>query len=422
MQPTTSTTKPKTVDIDAAAGPSGLEQRVLSLGRDLKQTMGALLESLPGAPSRPQELVATLGIDKVLSSRFLKSVRHRDPMAVVHLAPGPEPMRRVVRAAKRHGTPADVIDAAMRAVDDFERLIRNGAGDRSALNTIISAWLPEARRQFELRRKQAAFRAMSELKGCRSDVTLSTVILSPSADGVHIDIVWVMGLLGLQRLRPDAPVKFATRRLADETSPRAPTDLDGQPIEELSAIRLDRFCDAPPAVLHAHRAGNATHYTLAGNAVGPNSGVDMMMAEVNLAEMQRFVAPELGRKGFVFAEVSIPSRHLLFDVLVHRDIYPGSDPDLHIYDTVLDGVADANDRARDIDRMDMNESISPLGSGLLKWRTADSPNHVEMMSHVLEQMSLDADDFRGYRCRVDYPIYGSQILMAFDPPAPPAAP
>ena len=34
-------------------------------------------------------------------------------------------------------------------------------------------------------------------------------------------------------------------------------------------------------------------------------------------------------------------------------------------------------------------------------------------------MSLGWDDraFRGYRCAIDYPVYGSQVSLAFDPPA-----
>ncbi len=48
-----------------------------------------------------------------------------------------------------------------------ETLIREEAGDRGALNAIIHAWLPQARRAFELRRRQSAFKARSELRGYR---------------------------------------------------------------------------------------------------------------------------------------------------------------------------------------------------------------------------------------------------------------
>ena len=345
-------------------GNGDLEDRITSVGQRLGDSLDVVLAAIPGAPHRPQMLARTLGVDKVLTSRLLKAARNRDPMAVVHLVPGSEPMRRVLRAARRIGVDAAAIDPALAAVDDFEQLIQTEAGDRSALDAMISAWLPEAREQLEVRRKQAADRAMSELKGGRTDVNLATVILNPSEDGEHIDIVWIMGLFGVRRLRPRSPVKFATRRFTDQSSPRRPSTLEGAPIDGMSnGVPLDRFCDAAPAMIDVSRAGEATHYTLGGDDFGPHAEVDLVLAEVNLAEVPRYVPRELGRKGYVFAEIGLPSRVLLFDVLVHDDVYPRSDPNLVIYDTVLDGVADVNDPSRDLDRLDLLESITPIGRG-----------------------------------------------------------
>jgi hypothetical protein len=402
--------------------PVSIESRIVDVGRTLGTTLNAVVDAVPGAPHGPQRLAQMLGVDKVLTSRVLKAARNRDPLAVAHLVPGPEPLRRLLRSAKKQNTPDHLVKAAMAAVDDFERLIRREAGDRSGLDAIISAWLPAAREQFELRRKQAAYRAMSELKGCRVDVNLATVILNPSPDGERLDIVWIMGLMGLHRLRPDAALKLATRRMAEQDGPRHPATLEGEPIEGMPGVRLDRFCDAPPAPLKVHRVGDVTHYTLAENDFGPKSGVDLVIAEVNLAEMPRYVPRQRKRKGNVFAEISTPAKVLLFDVLVHEDVYPGSEPALLIYDTVLDGVADVNDRRRDADRLDLMESVGLLGRGSAKFRVGEVPHYVELIRHVFDRMGWNDEEFRGYRCRIDYPIYGSQVVMAFDPPPPPVRP
>ena len=113
---------------------------------------------------------------------------------------------------------------------------------------------------------------------------------------------------------------------------------------------------------------------------------------------------------------------LLFDVLVHEAVYPASEPALLIYDTVLDGVADVNDRRRDADRLDLMESVGLLGRGSAKFRVGEVPNYVDLIRHVFDRMGWNDEDFRGYRCRIDYPIYGSQVVMAFDPPPPPERP
>ena len=409
-------------DTGAAAGRrarSQLEERISSVGRDLSEGMTGVIDAIPGGPHGPQSLARALEVDKVLTSRLLKATRAMDPMAIVHHVPGPDPLRRFLRSAAGKGVSQDLVTVATEAVDEFEQLIRQEAGDRSSLDAIISAWLPEVRRDFELRRKQAAFRAMSQLKGSMVETNLATVLLHPSSDGTHIDIVWIIGLLGLTRLRPGVSVKMATRRMAQEDSPRAPVSLGGKLIRGVEDARLDEFCAAPPAELEVDRVGEVLHYTLAGRDFGPRSAVDIVLVEVNMSEMARYVPAELGRKGNVFAEISSPAKGLVFDVLVHKDVYPGEDPQLLIYDTAFDGVADINDPTRDVDRMDMIESVQLLGRGTAKWRNTRVASYVEMLREVYSRLGWDDSEFRGFRCAIDYPVYGSQVAMAFKPPPPP---
>jgi hypothetical protein len=398
---------------------AGLQQRLTQLGVRLNRFLGDVLDALPGAPLGPADLARTTGIDKVLASRVLKAVRHSDPIGVLHHIPGPDPLRRLLRAAGRRKVPAEILAAAESAIDEFGSLIRSEAGNRSALDAMISAWIPEVRGEFELRRKQTAFRAMSELKGAAATVNLSTAFLRPSDDGVHVDIVWVFGLLGLQRLRADSSVKFASRRFAKDESPRLPQTLDGITVEGLEGLRLDTFCSNPPARLDVHHAGDVVHYMLADQGFGLRAATNLVFAEVNLREMARYIPPEQKRKRHVFAEIATPAKFLLFDTFIHRDLYPGPDPELTVYDTVLEGVADPNNPARNIDRMDLCESIQSLGLGLARARSSAFPRYEDMLQMVYAKLGWNADEFRGYRCEMHYPPYGAQVVMAWDTIAPP---
>jgi len=398
---------------------AGLERRIAELGRKLTDTFTPVLDAIPSGPFGPVELARVLGIDKVLASRVVKAARHRDPIAVVHTMPGPEPLRRFLRCASAKRVDPALIAAAGESVNAFELLIRRDAGDRSALDAIISAWLPEAKREFELRRKQAAFRAMSQLKGSAADISLATVILHPSDDGNSLDVVWVFGLFGLQRLRPGIAVKFNSRRVSGRGSPRRPKTLSGESVEGFNGLRLDEFCSNEATHLVAAQSGDVVHYTLPENGFGPRSATDLVFAEANYAEMPRYLPADSDRRGYVFAEVATPVKLLVFDVLADTAVYPRSDATLAIYDTVLNGIADINDPARDIDRLDMSESIQSLDTGLARLRTTEVPRYSDLLKHVFGKLGWDADHFRGYRCRIDYPLYGSQIAMAFDPPAPP---
>lgn len=409
-------TAPPRPDRPVAAG-ADLEARVTAVGLALRHSFDALLESVADASRRPQRLAEQLGVDKVLTSRLLKALEARDPIAVVHHAPGPAPLRRVVRAARRAGASATAAVAAGAAADAFEHLIKTEVGDRGYLDSILSAWLPEARRELELRSKQAAWRAMSQLRGASCDVNFQTVVLHPSDDGRHIDVVWLIGVLGLRRLRPGVEVRFATRRnVAPDEPGRRPRTLDGEPLDlaDPTGLRLDQFCHAPPAPLEVSAAGEVVHYSLGNSGFGPKSAVDLVFAEANFAELPRYMPAGSGRRSYVFAEVGTPSKVLSFDLLAHEDLFRDQVPQLDLYDLAGEGVASPNDRGRDADRLDLAEQVDPLGRGLATVRSREIPDYAAMARHLFARTGWDAERFRGFRVRIDYPVYGTQVTLSFE--------
>jgi len=207
--------------------------------------------------------------------------------------------------------------------------------------------------------------------------------------------------------------------MVEDGRPRLPRTLAGEPVESYNGLRLEQFCSHPPPKLAVNRAGEIVHYTLAGDEFGPKSAVDLILAEKNLAEIDRYVPRERGRKANVFAEVGTPTKLLQFDVLLHDDVYPGSEPELRVYDTALDGVADVNDPSRDIDQFDLAESIQLLGRGPARIPSPHVSQYDDLVRHAFDQLGWNLDAFRGYRCTIDYPVYGSQVAMVFDPPPPP---
>lgn len=413
------------LDPGSGAGPapgappagSGLEERAAGVGRELRESLLALIEALPEGSQGPQRLAGRLALDKVLASRLLKALRQGEPLAVLYHAPGPEPLRRLVRAARRQPeAQAEVLARAEAAIARFDELIRAEAGDRTSLAAILSAWLPEARDEFELRLKQAAFRAMSELKGVSAEVAFSAVLVHPSREAGRLDLVWVIGARGLQRLRPGARVRFLTRRMGTPTSPRHPTDLEGRPIEDALSARLVLPGSGPPPPIVAERAGEAVHYRLGDTGFGPRSAADVLFAELNRAELPAAVPAGSKRRAYFFHEVDTPSRRLSFDVWLHADVYPGAPAELAVYDACNRGPADVNDPARDFDKLDVQEHAIALGSGLGRARSADIPHYAEVLRHVCERVGWQHEALRGHRAQIAFPVYGSQVVLAFRAP------
>lgn len=403
---------------------AGLEVRVAELGRLLADRVGRVVGALPGSPQGPVSVARAAGVDKVLTSRLLRAAASRDPVAAVQLMPGPDPLRNFAASAGKKGVPGELVKELVEAVDRFEEMIRSEGGSRSGFDAILASWLPEARAEFELRRKQSIFRAMSELKGKSAALNLATAMLYPSKDGERLDVVWVFAYIGLQRLRPGVVVKFATRRVetphgdGTERKPRKPRTLDGLEVEGLDGLLLKDHCSVPTPRIEVEPAGNRVHYTLGdANVFGPRSAVDIAFAEVNLAELPRYVPLEPRRKRFVYTDVSTPVELLVFDALIHEDVLggrTGADPSLLLYDTASQGTADINDRARDIDRLDLRETLQPLGHGVDQCRVSEVPGYVQLLKTVCQKMGWEESKLKGYRSRIDYPLYGSQVAIAYE--------
>ena len=392
---------------------SGLETRINQAGEALLQSFVRVIDQVPGGDAGPQRLAKELGIDKVLASRMLKAIRSPDAMSVVHRVPGPEPMRRVIKASSKLGVnPADIKEAG-EAIDRFETLIRTEIGDRSALEAILSTWVPEARREFELRRKQSAFRAMSQLKGAQAEVYAECAIFWPSADGEHIDIVWIKSVFGLQRLRPGMRVKFTSHRAVEEGSGRRTYTLTGEPVDSVDSATLEQYCSTPAPKLEVQHAGEVMHYLLEPGGFGAQSAIDLVTCEVNRGEIPRYIPSSRNRKAWASSDINIPSRRMQFDVLVHKDLYTSGYPELRIYDTTILGQADINDPSREVDQLELLEGIENLGNGITRFGSSHVPRYRAMLGDVCTQLGFDPELLRGYRVSSDYPIYGSQTAMLF---------
>jgi hypothetical protein len=379
------------------------------LQADLRKVVG------PMADAGPVLAAKKWGVDKVLASRLLKALRTEEPLAFLHRLPGNEPLMRVVRKSAKLGAPAEQIEAIESRLSDLDSLVRDIAGDRSALETLLSGWVPDMRREFELRRKQSLFRAMSQLKGAEATTQLAAVLLHPSATPGFIDIVWVSGFLGLRRLKFGANVRFATRRVISDNATRHPTALSGDSASDLTQMLLPEFCSRPVPSLHVRTTGNVVHYTLADNGVGPRSAVDLVACEVNRAELPRVLPKDTTRKSFVYAEVSTPAEALLFDVVIHQSLFTKAAPELRLYDTSFEGVANPNDPQRDADRLDLADSLESLGVGLAKSRSTAVPIMHPLLSRVCQSLSWKGDEMRIYRTLTDYPVYGSQVTVILEP-------
>ncbi len=398
---------------------SGLRTHVERLGLLLEARFNELINGLPRRIVGPQVLANTLGITTVTASRFLKAISQSNPVAIIQLLPGPNPLQRIVDASLEAGVPEPICEAAGSAVREFDELIRTVAGDRSSLKAMLTAWLPEERREFEAQRRQSIYKALCELNGVSSDSDICTLILNPSTQGDGIDVVNVKSLLGIDRIRPDAAVHLGTWRMdhpskGQAVETRVPLTLDDKPaLDGIDAVRLDEFCNAPPAPLHGERIGEASiQYSLAPTGFGPASKVDLVIAELSRNEL-RHSKPGAKDSPYFFSIPEMSTRKLIFDLMVHKDVYAGALPTLMAYDTNGRGPARPGESTRRLDLKDIPEEIESIGFDHRRLRLLDFPAYPQLREMVFKRLGWEAGDFRAYRVEITYPLPNIQITLAF---------
>jgi hypothetical protein len=399
--------------------------RIVTVARELAEALRGLVDATPGRPRRPQALAHVLKIDKSVSHRLITAIRSDDPLATAHLIPGPEPLRRVARSARQQSVPELVVERVENAIGAFESLISDEGGDRSGLDAIISTWLPSARERFEKLAKQTMYRGARQLKGMAAEVHFGASILHPSADPLLCDAATIFGFLGLCRIRPEAALKLGILRGTSNPTGRTLT-LARKPVADPHEILWHRFCSQPEIELVVHHVPGSDDlvYDLEWrDAVGPNSARTIVMCDFVEGALRRYRRADDPRPRTAVCDfVVVPARTLVFDVLLHADLYPEWHPEVRIVETGARGMSDPNDSSRDSDVLPVVERVEFLGWGVERFWAQEVPDYIAMLREVCTTLGWDGQRFRGYRVRIDYPVFNTEVDIGINLPLEPSNP
>lgn len=301
------------------------------------------------------------------------------------------------------------------ALDAYDRFVKDHAEDRQALDAMVSAHRPEAREKYDLASRQIIFKGMSQFKGVAMESSVGAVLLHPSTDGQAVDRATLMCELGLRRSRPDARIVIGVGTVAK--SDASMMTLEGRPCEAPLGTFLPQFCTSPLPRFEAHMLEGMLFHFIAGQDVGMRSAVDLVTAERRNKVYPLYWENGAPRYRGPSYGVDTPGKRLTIDLFVHRDVYPGIQPQLWMYDTAVRGlVREFNDPSREHDKIPTRDALHELHGGLAGARLPHVPRYTEMLEHVYGTLGWNAAEFRGYRLDVRYPPYGAQYMMGFKLP------
>ncbi len=380
-----------------------IRNQVAMLGEALVSAVENLLVLLPGPSRRPSDLSKQLSINKSISSRLLKALNAKNPITALYLMPGPEALYGLLDSARKIKLGKDAIEQVRVEVDRFSTLIREVAGDRGRLDTIISAWLPDVREKTELLNRQAVFKGMCQIKGFSKDVDVSAHFVHPSKTENTQDTALLAASLGLRRLRPGVEIVEIDNSLRADAMANQLRTLADFPVSDAQSVMLEQFCSQPAPKFDIQPINDGlTRFVLAGDQIGAQSMVDLAWS---------YASRGISIHGFG-QEIAIPTKKIILNILLHKDVPQDEQLALRVYDTAGRGlVTKFDDPSRANDLLEPCSTIDYLGFDASKHHCTDIPHYIDMVQHVCNQKGWDPAAFKCYRCTIDFPVYGSHILI-----------
>jgi hypothetical protein len=380
--------------------------------QELRPALAGVLEGLQPPAKRPSELRRLLNLDQSLSWSIFNAATAGDARSLASLLPGRRAMERFFAAAEIRGAPSAVIQRARSAFERFEGLVADLAGSRDAFETMVSG---QGGPGPDLKHKRAAFRANSLMWGRQARVFCAAKIMHPAdtvTDPAMVDGVFIKGMVGLHRTRPSVPLHtmahhWRTANAGEAAIPHAPEPLDPRESGPDSIGLLRDFCSQPLPKFRPRvsRQGYRSH-EMVSQGLGPADEVTYFTGESRRAEA---AAPGSvpGAEVMLFKAVDVPIEMFVGDILMHQSIWGKRPPEVQVFACPLDGATEF----REQDLLPLAERAEYLGNGIDAARTPLIPRYAEMLSYAMERMKWKGEDFRVFRCRVEYPVLYTRIRL-----------
>jgi hypothetical protein len=365
----------------------------------VSDALRTVIRKSPAAGLGPLELSRALGVDKSLASRLMTALRAGDPLTTLSALPGTVPLRDFVRAARQKGADRKASDAAERELVAFDQALERTFGTRTRLDAALSDALPEMRRKHQETARQSVFRGMTLIKGISIDTASVTWLVHPCPDDPErTDSIVVVGFLGVRRLRPSATVRFMGRYAGARP--------------QQGARLLREFCRPHNISIDSRQVGNADVYEISTGLISGDSAADVFLTETIANCGPRALG--LGAEPLILGDsVAHPYKRLTLNVLVHRDVWPGCSFELEAYDTAMR----LGERRNPADRLFLEEAVRNSRVSATALRSSPVPGYESLLRSCTSGRPLDLEDLQMFSADVVYPVYGSEVLMVYDPSA-----
>lgn len=375
---------------------------------------------------RPQEVSRQIGIDKNLSWKIARIAGDDDQLSAATLVPGPEGIGILMEALARGGVAKDELAALRRALDLFEDMVKQHAGDRPTLQLLLDG--ATSRASLELSRK-TAFRGLSGVWGVQARVRIMTQILMPSHANPHtLDTAILASLIDVRRLRPLAgwPIFRFQRYHGSVESEDQVTTVQERALEPLEspaspsdpALIMRSWCSPPDVRVQSVSTPLGIVHELGDGPLGRTGTSTFVFGHLERSAVPRYSAPGTHGKGEMGAVVTMPIETLLFDVIAHRDLPEVAAAKVQVFGNPF-GNSPLDAAARKSMLLPIGDPLREITGTPTRFDTDLAHQYPELIHAVFNRISADPADFRVFRLEMQYPPMPSTVIVSYDLPAQP---
>jgi hypothetical protein len=388
------------------------------VARRLQEELRALLDELPVEERGASALSRRLGLDRATCQRAVAAAEAGAADAsLLTRTPGVRGLRQLVEALARAGAAVGPVAEAEAAIQQFAELLKSVGGSQSRLGRRLeltaASSSPATDEGARRRHREQLFEAALGVTGRFSDISIAVFMYRPvPGEPDRMEAVVVSGLIG-HSARPDAVplILQAESRESGSAERRDFRTLDEAPARgRTPSAVMENFSSRPLPLVTSSGPGGLLVQSV-DPAVASKTPVDLVIAR-RPGGSSPHPATESPPLHEVWTLQHFPARHLIVDVLLHRDLATCSIPSAELH-LVRPGFEEQVGH-RWMTRFPESPRLEVLGADLRGANPSPWPRQRDLLLHSLEQVGWPADEMVGYRLEEPFPVWRAGYLVSLD--------
>lgn len=393
----------------------------------LRDELRALIDVLPPGDRGASALAKKLKLDRATCQRIVATLAEPTPDArtIVNF-PGIEGLRIFVDAVARRpkAAPSDkqVVESASHAVDSLEQLLEQLKVSQRGLRRLLDDhgvvpvdtargeqdWLG----QDDVAARATLFNAAAHVVGRWTDTLIGVSIIRPVPGSPKLtESVQLRAHLGHRSRRNSAPLEVGSRTQVPVADDPVYTTLDPQTQAGPWGALVVPFCSRPLPRVTSRRVGNSVTHVVEAQDESSGGPFDVVIANRTRTPEPHpaTLTPPVGEVSSIIRQ---PARRVLHDVFLHRDIARMCIASL---ETHLWTPTEGRVMARWSTRIPGGPRMTLLGQGLSGASSPAWERYTELLKYGFEHAGgWDPDDYIGYRCELEFPLWRCSYHFLFD--------